>query len=176
VRGLKTDAFHGEKVGNILHLEEGIVAGNKFYPKGSTSPQPLPKIDVEAKRGPGGGHFGNFIAAVRSRKPSDLNADILEGHYSAALCHLANISYRLGKPVPFDKETKAFGDNKEAYETLVRMSDHLKDNKLPLDKMEYRLGKKLTVDPKSESFVKDDEANSYLTREYRKLFVVPERI
>ena len=49
-----------------------------------------------------GDHFGNFIAAVRSRKTADLNADILEGHYSSALCHLANISYRLGEQVPFN--------------------------------------------------------------------------
>ena len=53
-------------------------------------------VDVEPARAGQGDHFGNFIAAVRSRKAEDLNADILEGHYSAALCHLANISYRLG--------------------------------------------------------------------------------
>ncbi len=86
-------------------------------------------VKVEVERGPGGGHFGNFIAAVRSRKVEDLNADILEGHYSAALCHLANISYRLGQEVPFNKSTKAFGDDKEAYETLGRMEEHLKDNR-----------------------------------------------
>ena len=32
-------------------------------------------------------------------KHEDLNCDITEGHLSAALCHLANISYRLGKEV-----------------------------------------------------------------------------
>lgn len=41
-------------------------------------------------------HQKNFIAAIRSRKASDLNADILDGHLSAALCHMANISHRLG--------------------------------------------------------------------------------
>ncbi len=76
-------------------------------------------VKIEVERGPGRGHFGNFIAAVRSRKVEDLNADILEGHYSAALCHLANISYRLGQEVPFNKTTKAFGDDKEANETLA---------------------------------------------------------
>ena len=47
----------------------------------------------------GGDHYGNFLKAVRSRKYEDLNADILEGHLSSALCHLGNISYRLGTPV-----------------------------------------------------------------------------
>ena len=33
-------------------------------------------------------HFANFVDAVRSRDAGNLNADILEGHLSSALCHL----------------------------------------------------------------------------------------
>ena len=169
VRGLETDGFHGSKVGNIAHLEEGtIVDGKKFYPKGETKPVSLTSVmKSEVDRGPGRGHFGNFIAAVRSRKVDDLNADILEGHHSAALCHLANISYRLGQEVPFNKATKAFGDDKEAYETLDRMKEHLKDNKVALDGQNYRLGRKLTFDAATESFIGDSDANQLLTRHYR---------
>jgi predicted dehydrogenase len=177
VRGLKTEAFHGEKVGNILHFEEGTIAGEKFYRKGSkTNGDPLPKTD--AKRGPGDGdHFGNFIAAVRSRKTDDLNADILDGHLSSALCHLANISYRLGEKVPFHSQSKSFGDDKDVYETFARMEEHLtQGNGIALDGLEYRLGRKLTVDAKGERFVDDPEANRLLTRPYRAPFVVPERI
>ena len=165
VRGLKTQGFHGSKVGNIAHLEEGmIVDGNCSIPREKPSLcrwRSLVKTEVD--RGPGRGHFGNFIAAVRSRKVEDLNADILEGHYSAALCHLANISYRLGQEVPFNKSTKAFGDDKEANETLGRMEEHLKDNSVALDGLNYRLGRKLTFDAATESFVGDSEANQLLT-------------
>jgi hypothetical protein len=133
-------------------------------------------VKVEVERGPGRGHFGNFIAAVRSRKVEDLNADILEGHYSAALCHLSNISYRLGQEVRFDKLSGAFGDDKETYETLGRMEEHLKDNGEVLDGLKYRLGRKLTFDASVESFVGDGDANQLLTRPYRAPFVVPERI
>ena len=133
-------------------------------------------MKLEVERGPGNGHFGNFIAAVRSRKVEDLNADILEGHYSAALCHLANISYRLGEEVPFNKTTGAFGDDKEAYETLARMEEHLKDNGVALDGLNYRLGRKLTFDAATESFTGDSEANHLLTRAYRPPFVVPDKI
>jgi hypothetical protein len=178
VRGLKTGGYYGQKVGNILHLEEGTIAGSKFFPKGQEKGEgePLPKIQTE--RGPGeGGHFDNFIAAVRSHKVSDLNADILEGHYSAALCHLPNISYRLGEAVPFNAKTKAFGDCKDAYESLERMEQYLaKDNGLKLDGLEYRLGRKLTFDARSESFVDDPEADKLLTRTYRKPFVMPESL
>jgi predicted dehydrogenase len=185
VRGLKTDNYEGAGVGNILHFEEGVVApqggrgGLRFFAKGAkgSTGEPLSTSGNGRDGGSEGGHFGNFIEAVRSRKCDDLNADILQGHYSSALCHLANISYRLGTSVPFDTRTKAFGDNKEAYETLARMEEHLtRDNGLKLDGQSYRLGRKLTVDAKAESFVDCPEANALLTRAYRKPFVVPEKI
>ena len=177
VRGLKTDGYQGVKVGNIAHCEEGIIAEGKFHPKGKSKPVPLVDlVQNEFHRGPGAGHFGNFIAAVRSRKMEDLNADILEGHYSSALCHLANSSYRLGQDVPFNKSTQSFGDDKEAGETLARMEEHLKENKVVLDGRNYRLGRKLSFDAGTESFVADAEANQLLTRAYRRPFVVPDRI
>jgi hypothetical protein len=177
VRGLSTSAFHGQKVGNIAHLESGILVGGKFYPKGETKAVPLDSVvKLNPERGPGKGHFGNFIAAVRSRKVDDLNADILEGHYSAALCHLANISYRRGIEVPFNKSTGAFGDDKDAYEAFGRMEEHLKDNGVALDGLNYRLGRKLTFDEETESFKDDPKANELLTRAYRPPYVVPEKI
>ncbi len=177
VRGLPTGPFRGSKVGNIAHLEAGTIVNGKFYPKGKEESVPLSEVvKVEARRGPGHGHFGNFITAVRSRKVEDLNADILEGHHSAALCHLPNISYRLGEDVPFSKSSGAFGDDKEAYETFARMEEHLKENKVALDGLNYRLGRKLTFDAASESFVGDSQANELLTRPYRAPFVVPDHI
>ncbi|NLX21503.1 MAG: Gfo/Idh/MocA family oxidoreductase [Phycisphaerae bacterium] len=174
VRGLKTDRHMGVGVGNIFHLEGGTIVDNKFYPAGSKEPAPLPKIDES--RGPGSSPFKNFIAAVRSRKVSDLNADILEGHYSSALCHLANISYRLGEEVPFEPRTGAFGDNKDAYETLARMEDHLKSNEIKLEGLNYRLGRRIEVDAKAETITNDDEANRMLIGNYRQPFVVPETV
>ena len=41
----------------------------------------------------------NFIKAVRSRQPEDLKTNIEQGHLSACLSHLGNISYRLGKTI-----------------------------------------------------------------------------
>jgi hypothetical protein len=176
VRGLPSKKYQRVDVGNTFHLEGGTIVGNQFFPKGHDKAEPLPPIEESAVRGRGGNHFANFIEAVRSRKCADLNAPILEGHYSAALCHLANMSYRLGEPVPFNPRTKAFGDNKEAYETLARLEDYLKENHLNLDESKYQLGRKLTLDVPSETIAGDEEANKLLSRNYRKPFVVPEKI
>jgi predicted dehydrogenase len=179
VRGLPSKSYRGEKVGNTFHLEAGTIVGTKFYPKGSDKAEDLPDLGGTARRGGGRGensHFANFIDAVRSRKAEDLKAPIQEGHYSAALIHLANASYRLGEQVPFNPRTKAFGDNKEAYETLARMEEYLQENKVNLQEAKYQLGPKLAVDVQAERVANNAEANKLLTRNYRKPFVVPEKL
>jgi hypothetical protein len=118
-------------------------------------------------------HFANFVNAVRSRRREDLNGDIEEGHLSSALCHLANISYRLGEQVPFNARRNVFGDNREASETFDRMRDHLRGNAVPLDDTNYQLGRRLTLNPQTEQFVNDNDANALLRRQYRRGFEVP---
>jgi predicted dehydrogenase len=127
-----------------------------------------------AERGPGGGIFGNFIECVRSRRTEDLDAHILEGHFSSALGHLANISYRLGEEVPFDKRSGGFGDNKVFSEAFASMQEHLKDNGVKLADTKYRLGRVLEFDAATEKFVGDPEADKLLTRPPRPPFAVPE--
>src|SRR6185436_3351671 len=118
-------------------------------------------------------HFDNFIKATRSRKISDLNADILEGHLSSALCHTGNISYRLGKPAGADEIPAALKSHSAVAEAFGRMTEHLAANGVDLEKTKATLGVALTMDPKSEPFVGNDAANAMLTRDYRKPYVVP---
>ena len=61
-----------------------------------------------------GNNWANFIAALRSRKQSDLNAPIDEGAISTTLIHLANISYRLGRSVQFDANSYSCPGDKQA--------------------------------------------------------------
>ncbi len=179
-RGLPSDEYRfqadaaGTKTGNVFHLEAGTIVDKKFYPEGSNKPADLP--EVEYKMGPGGKEFGNFIAAMRSRKPSDLNAEILEGHYSSALCHLANTSIRVGGKIPFHPRPEVFGDNEAVYDVIERMEAYLAANGVDLEKSGYTLGRKLVVDAESETIVADAQANELLFRNYRKGFAVPESI
>ena len=45
-----------------------------------------------------------------------------------------------------------------------------------LGNIAYRLGRQLNFDPKTEQFVNDPDADKYLTRQYRKPFVVPNEV
>jgi predicted dehydrogenase len=67
-----------------------------------------------------GGHYGNFIAAIRANDPKILTCDILEGHLSSTLPHLANIALRVGDQITFDGKTETVKDNKKANELLTR--------------------------------------------------------
>ena len=167
VRGLKTDALKGAKVGNIFYGSEGYVVLSSY--SGGAAFDPEGKLVQEFKGGDN--HFENFLKAVRSRNVSDLNADILEGHLSSALCHLGNISYRLGKQMPL-AQAKDHLKGSENQATFARFSEHLADNQLGAN-TEIALGRSLAFDPKSETFTGDSEANTMLTREYRAPFVVP---
>jgi predicted dehydrogenase len=65
-------------------------------------------------------HFQNWIAACRSRKHENLNADVEQGHLSTAICHLAKISNHLKRSVNFDPKTERFINDEEANKLLKR--------------------------------------------------------
>jgi len=65
-------------------------------------------------------HYQNFIDAIRANDPKILTCDILEGHLSSTLPHLANIAYRVGDQIQFDGKTETIKDNKKANELLTR--------------------------------------------------------
>lgn len=82
--------------------------------------KPGPSKSVEGEPMMDTDHFRNWIAAVRSRKPGDLAAEIEEGHRSSALCHLANIAHRTRRTVVFDPKTERFPGDEEANRLLSR--------------------------------------------------------
>jgi predicted dehydrogenase len=64
-------------------------------------------------------HLANFLDCVRSRKRPA--ADVEQGHYSTLLCHLANISYRVGnRKLAFDGKSETFKDAGDANRYLKR--------------------------------------------------------
>lgn len=82
--------------------------------------EPGPVLTADEKVDAGQTHFQNFIDCVRSRKTADLKAPIEEGHFSTTLCHLGNISYRVGRSVTFDGANERFVGDDEANTLLTR--------------------------------------------------------
>ena len=179
VRGLPSsaesnqmDKYKGADIGIVVDCEGGTLVIPSY-----SGAHVLDKEGNQTKEFKGHtSHFANFMDAVRSRKHSDLNADIQEGHLSSALCHTANISYRLGKTHTPEETRDAIKDNKDLSEMLGRMEEHLAANKVDLKKTPVTLGTVLNMDPATERFIGNTAANQLLTREYRAPFVVPEKV
>src|SRR5947207_7294706 len=168
-RGLKTEPFNPNfKGGWVFYGTEGIIAGESLFDlKGKL---------VRTFEGGTESHFANFLKAMRSRKVSELHADILETHQSTALCHIGNISYRLGHPSSPDEIQKELGQLKvpgDLLETFEQTRRHLVENNVDLDKSKLTLGPLLQLDSDKEKFAHNPAADALLTREYRKPFVVP---
>jgi predicted dehydrogenase len=168
------DAYRETRAGLVVHCENGyLVWGDGGWAYDNEGKK------IKQFKGTGGsGHHANFIKAVRSRKVSDLNADILQGHLSSALCHMGNISYRLGKKTSPDEVAERIKANKELTESFERFGQHLSANAVDLDKTPMILGPWLKMDMQSERFIGDfqQEANELVSRNYRQPFVVPEQV
>jgi len=65
-------------------------------------------------------HFQNWVDAIRSRQRNRLSAEIEQGHMSSAMCHLANIAYRVDRTVNFDPQAETFVNDAEADALLTR--------------------------------------------------------
>ena len=63
-------------------------------------------------------HMGNFYDCVVSRQP--VLADVASQHRSVSVCHLANISMRLGRPLTWNPDQERFTDDAEANRWLSR--------------------------------------------------------
>jgi hypothetical protein len=158
-------------VSNEYYTTEGMIKGGTFYPKNGGA-----SIQAKGEAAPvtPGGAFGSFIHAVRSRDNADVNCDAEVAHYSAALCHLGNISYRLGKQDAFSGNNNPFGKNEQIKGSLDMLQNNLKAVKIDLNETTVAVGRDLKFDPATESFPDDKQADALLTRPYRKPYVVPE--
>ncbi|MCE9530932.1 MAG: Gfo/Idh/MocA family oxidoreductase [Planctomycetes bacterium] len=170
-RGLKSAPFRqGFTGGWLFHGAEGSIAGSSLFDKEGKL------VSTFTGKTKSENHFANFLNAVRSRKRESLNAEILEGHQSTALCHVGNISWRLGAkatPAEVGEQLKKLKVHDDVQETLDRTMQHLKDNNADFEKTPLILGTVLMPNSENENFGDNAKANAFLTREYRKPFVVP---
>ena len=135
-RGQYTNNEGGQTIGNLFYGTEGWVwidgDGRKWQSYRGRKDEPGPGSPAETTGSNGGGsdprvltsietpHYRNFIDALRAGDPKILTCDVLEGHLSSTLPHLANISYRVGRGLQFDGKTERFLNDKEADKLLTR--------------------------------------------------------
>jgi predicted dehydrogenase len=100
--------FHGEKA--------VVVTDGKTWsierPKGEKTAGPKADIATEPR------HQRNWLDCIRTAARP--NADIEIGHGSTMLCHLGNISQRVGRKLKWDAATERFADDAEANALLAR--------------------------------------------------------
>jgi len=175
VRNVNYKGYKRE-VMNEFYFEDGgwMDAKGKYYPPKGKEPE---KVDVEPAKITGGGTFGSFIAACRAGDQGMINGNMEEAHYSCVTGHVMNISYRLGKKVPFNAKAGRFGDNKKAYEHFMKLHAIMRDGVgVPENEAEYIVGPWVTFDPKTERFTGDyaTAANALLREPHRKGFEIPD--
>jgi predicted dehydrogenase len=144
-RGEHTNDEGGVRIGNLFYGAKGWLwidetgrnwqayhgtVGEKNE-KGPGSESATGAGAAAGTTGSEGNHYTNFIDAVRANDPKILTCDVLEGHLSSALPHLANISYRVGRALRFDPKTERFEDDKKADALLNRDGGYRKGFEIP---------------------------------------------
>jgi len=120
-------------------------------------------------------HAINFLDAVRTRKAESLAAGPTVGHVSAACCHMANISHRIGRETPPAEIAEKVRAVSDLAETFDRCRDYLMKNGVDIGRTPAVLGPWVTYDGKLERFTGEyaDRANQLSQREGRAPFVIP---
>jgi predicted dehydrogenase len=96
-------AFYGTK--GLLII--GHTVGWKLYgPRNQLIAEGAGSADL-------GAHHRNFFGCIRGEE-KELRADVMAGHLSATLVHLANIAARVGRVIRFDPRTEEIAGDSEA--------------------------------------------------------------
>ncbi len=119
-------------------------------------------------------HFANFIEALRSGNREDLNSEIIEGHRSTNICHVGNISYRMGTTASVSDQRRQVADGdiiawQEMYNTYIKYL-----NGLGVDPNTSTLGPWLECDSERECIRNNPKANEIVRGFYRKGYEIPE--
>ena len=159
--------------GNVVVCESGTV---RIARGGGWSYDTNDKRVKQYKGDGGGGHLRNFFDALRSGSRSKLNAEIEIGHLSTAMCHMANIAYRMGKQTSVEQVEQSMSEHQDAVETLKATVNQIDANHGDLTEHPLVLGPRLHFDNATETFTgpHGPEANRFLSYEMRKPFAVPE--
>lgn len=167
------DHYRGIRIGVVVECENGYFAGGG---KGGWAYTNEGERIQAFNADNGALHGQNFIDAIRANDPSMANGTIEGGHISSALCHLGNISQRVGSEMVTEEIAERISSNADMTDAFGRMMEHCGRNNVDFGTTPAALGAGLMMDQANERFAGDlsDEANTMISREYRPGFVVPD--
>jgi predicted dehydrogenase len=108
--------FHGTK-GSMTLTRRGFDVIPQIW-TGDEQDGKTPVIKPMSAAAMGGSHVRNFLDCVKSRKLP--NCDVEEGHNTMVMCHLANISMRVGRMLHWDGAKEEVIGDKEANQLLTK--------------------------------------------------------
>ncbi len=158
--------------GNYIKTERGVIQ----LSRGGGSAYDLDGKRIKRYEGDSGrDHEQNFINAIREDKSSLLNCEIGEGHLSTAMCHQANIAFRLGRAVTPDAARAALQQHQDALNTFEDMKEQIAGVGVDLSRTGFIMGPKLSYNNAAQRFMGEHsrEANAYTKLSYRQPFEVP---
>lgn len=114
------EGSEAQEIGNLYFGTEGWLEINGGAWKAFRGREKKPFAQSKGNERERELHWANFVDAVRAGKDDGLHCDIEQGHLSTSLCHLANISYRVGHSVKFDGAKEKFVNDPAADAFLKR--------------------------------------------------------
>ncbi len=161
-------ARDGIRIGVVVRCEGGQLRGGLggMYAVGEDGKKPIKKFPGDG----GASHQENFINAVRSRRHADIASRVVAAERSAAIAHLANISYLSGsKSTDLSEITK---DNKLMESILTDQAKQLAAWEIASP--EYTLGHVIDFDPTTAKVTTPDIDPLLIRRRCRPDFEIPE--
>jgi predicted dehydrogenase len=161
-------ARDGIRIGVVVRCEGGQLRGGTggMYAVGEDGRKTVQKFPGDG----GAGHLENFINAVRSRRSADIASRILPAECSAAIAHLANLSYRSGGK---SSDIAEISGGNERLETIL--ADQAKQLAAwGIAAPEYTLGRVIEFDPASGRIITPDVDPELVRRRCRPEFQIPD--
>jgi predicted dehydrogenase len=107
--------FHGTK-GSMVLTRRGFEVTPQIWTGDEQDGKPaMQPISATAT---GGNHARNFLDCVKSRKLPI--CDVEEGHFTMVMCHLGNISMKVGRTLYWDAKKEEVTGDKEANQFLTK--------------------------------------------------------
>lgn len=173
-KGQPAPRIDGVSTGYVVYAEGGQYRGER----GGGAAYDRDGKRVRRFRGTTGQyeHARNFIDAVRSGDPGQLNAPVEIGHASTALCHYGNLAYLAGEQTPGQEALASAEDDSVWGRTLGSVRGWMEQHDLSILSEPFVMGRKVSIDPDTGEVADSlpDAAPRIVRGPYREAYAIPE--